>query len=318
MGSSEVEVRLATVDDTDEILDVCGTALGWSDPEFDRSLFRWKHFDNTFGRSIILVAQGDAGLVAVRPFMQWAFHDGTTRVTAARAVDTATHPSAQGRGLFTTLTRAGLEHLEAAGVGFVFNTPNAKSLAGYLKMGWVESGHIEFGFAPRALGRLPRIARSRTAAAKTSVPTPELGVDVENGLRALSSTPPPSVDQPRRGQLRTAHTIETLRWRFAQGPITYRWLPVDEDTSCIVRLRQRGPSRELVIAHIVGDPTRRDLGTSIRRAMREVGADYCLTPANVRSTITSSRFGPTLALRPVTQNPARDDFVWEPGDIELF
>lgn len=303
--------------DDEAILDVCGEALGWSNPEFDRALFRWKHFENAFGPSLILVADDGSNLLAVRPFMQWEFDDGQRRVTAARAVDTATLPAAQGRGLFTALTRSGLDQLETRGVGLVFNTPNDKSLPGYLKMGWVDAGGIDFGFRPRSIARVPRIVRSRTAAAKPSIPTPHLGIGVDAGLEALG----PDLDvssSAEAGLLRTAHTRGTLRWRFAAGPITYRWLQVDEETACIVRLRQRGPSRELVVAHILGDRSGAQTGAAIRTAMRSVNADYCIGPNELHKTVSSTRFGPKLALREVNLRPSEFRFAWEPGDIELF
>lgn len=316
-STNDVQVRLATEDDTDQILDVCGAALGWSDPEFDRRLFSWKHFDNTFGRSMILVAEGESGLLAVRPFMRWRFREADTTIEAARAVDTATLPAAQGRGLFTALTTAGLEELEEQGVGFVFNTPNDKSLPGYVKMGWIESGQIPFGFGLRAPARLPRIVRSRTAAEKRSIVTNELGLGVAEGLSSIHFEATDAGTSTSSGR-RTAHGLDSLLWRYAAGPITYRWVPTGESTGCVVRLRRRGKSRELVVAHTIGDRTSPEARAAIRQAMRTVDADYCLAAAGFSGTFKSSRIGPILALRKVSVVPQPGGFDWEPGDVELF
>jgi GNAT superfamily N-acetyltransferase len=67
--------------------------------------------------------------------------DGTT-INAVRAVDTATHPDWQGRGIFSRLTLGALDDLRDDGVDCVFNTPNDKSRPGYLKMGWQQVGKV--------------------------------------------------------------------------------------------------------------------------------------------------------------------------------
>ncbi len=326
MDSSDIHLRLADASDADGILDVCGTALGWADPEFDRALFRWKHFDNAFGPSIILIAEDDSGLLAVRPLMQWRFATSAdpaagTTITAARAVDTATRPEAQGQGLFRRLTEMGLEELRHRHFGFVFNTPNDQSRPGYLKMGWELAGPVKFGFAFRSPLRLPTIARSRTAARKPSIETPELGIDVSEGLSVLGGdvglAPSFRREQTGTDRLSTAHTLETLRWRFEQGPISYRWLPTGADEGCVVRLRQRGRSRELLIA-LAAVRSTAPAWAAVKHAMRQVNADYCLTPAGFGSAHTIARLGPTLTLRSVDIAPSAETFDWSPGDIEVF
>lgn len=325
MDSSDIHLRLADVNDADDILDVCGSALGWRDPEFDRALFRWKHFDNAFGSSIILVAEDPTGIQAVRPLMQWRFatsadHTAGTTIKAARAVDTATRPEAQGQGLFRKLTEMGLEELKSRQFGFVFNTPNDQSRPGYLKMGWKPAGRVAFGFGLRSPMRLPTIARSRTAAQKRSIETPDLGIDVADGLSSIGTNGglTPAFQSERRDDLlSTAHTLETLRWRFENGPISYRWLATSPDEGCVVRLRQRGPSREFLLAFAVVRSAK-PAWDVVKRAMHQVNADYCLTPAGFGSARTVSRLGPTLTLRSVDLAPSAESFKWSPGDIEVF
>ena len=53
-----------------------------------------------------------------------------------RAVDTATHPDFQRRGIFRLLTRPGSKWRAEQGLDLIFNSPNEKSGAGYLTMGW--------------------------------------------------------------------------------------------------------------------------------------------------------------------------------------
>ena len=119
-------------------------------------LFAWKHLDNPFGRSIILVADAGGTIAGLRAFMRWELTtpDGAT-LRCVRAVDTATHPDFQRRGIFSRLTEAAVEAAREDGVDLIFNTPNEKSGAGYLKMGWQEVGPIGVMVRP-GLGLLRR------------------------------------------------------------------------------------------------------------------------------------------------------------------
>lgn len=144
-----VLVRELAKDDESAVLDLLGVALaGGPTGERTQEFFDWKHRDNPFGSSPGLVAEApDGSIVAVRLFLRWEFvHQGET-VRAVRAVDTATHPSWQGRGLFTDLTRELLDRV-ADDTDLVFNTPNASSLPGYLRLGWSEVGKVPIALHP--------------------------------------------------------------------------------------------------------------------------------------------------------------------------
>ncbi|MEO6122773.1 MAG: GNAT family N-acetyltransferase, partial [Ilumatobacteraceae bacterium] len=135
-ASTELEIRHAVDDDRAAIVDLLGRSLGSDgDPRYP-ALFAWKHDENRFGRSPMWVATDAGRIVAFRTFMRWEFERGGEVVRAVRAVDTATDPEYQGRGLFRSLTLLGLEEMTAERVDFVFNTPNSQSRPGYLKMGW--------------------------------------------------------------------------------------------------------------------------------------------------------------------------------------
>lgn len=306
-----IEIRVAQPDDFDDIVEVCSASLGWKDPDFDRALFRWKHAANPFGRSLIMVAELDGRLVAVRPFMRWRFRRGDDILTAARAVDTATHPDARGKGLFRTLTEAGIELLREEGVDFIFNTPNDQSRPGYLKMGWVEAGHIPVGFRPRSIFTLANLRGARVPATKASLPM-DFGLSVEEGLAATA------LDDGSVERWVTDHDLSTLRWRFSQGPVTYRWVPGPSRSGVIVRARRRGTATELLLAATVGmsDPGAR--ASAVRSALQRSNADYCLGPVDYPKMIPVSRLGPLLTVRTVTTEPRVQDHRWEPGDLELF
>jgi len=304
------EIRAAGADDFEEILDVCSISLGWKNPTFDRALFRWKHETNPFGRSLIMVATHEGRIVAVRPFMRWRFRRGDSTRTAARAVDTATHPDARGQGLFRTLTETGLDVLRDESVGFIFNTPNDQSRPGYLKMGWREVGQVPVGFRLRSLAAAPNLYGARVAAGKASLPL-RCGISVEEGLAATVPNEPPS-------RWSTDHDQATLRWRFSEGPVTYRWLPGPLGSAVVVRARRRGTATELLVAATIGTSDDNARAAAVAGALDQSQADYCLTPAGYPKTATISQLGPLLTMRDVTSNPQPADHRWEPGDLELF
>ena len=310
------EIRIARPDDIDEIFDCCSVSLGWKDRDFDHALFRWKHETNPFGRSLIMVAETSSGIVAARPFMRWRFRRGEATLTAARAVDTATRPEARGLGLFRELTMSGLEVLRGETVDVIFNTPNDKSRPGYLKMGWEEVGRIPFGFRPRSLGALARLRGARVAASKLSQPA-NYGVGVANGLATVQAVGG-LVDSAPTDRWTTDYDIETLLWRFAQGPVAYRFIPGPSGSGTIARTRTRGTATELLIAAAVGHTDLGARAAAMHLAFQRTKADYCLAPASFPQTVATTRLGPSLTMRSVSTDPTPDQHSWQPGDIELF
>ena len=138
----DLTIRVATAADREAIVGLCRASLGWAEGDPNEAFFAWKHDQNAFGASPAWVAVApDGSLAGVRVFLRWQFDtpsEGT--ISAVRAVDTATHPDWQGKGIFTRLTLGALDELRDDGLDVVFNTPNDQSRPGYLKMGWSEVG----------------------------------------------------------------------------------------------------------------------------------------------------------------------------------
>jgi predicted N-acetyltransferase YhbS len=319
---SDLEVRAATDADLPEIIELLRTSMGRADDERFVALFRWKHIDNAFGASPMWVACSDGEIVGLRVFMRWEFERGDSILRAVRAVDTATRPDFQGRGIFTTLTRRGLDEVTAEGVDFVFNTPNDKSRPGYLKMGWRVLGRPVATIRPVGITRLRALLGARTAAQHWSEPL-TVGVDAVDFLadRArvdalLSSRPPAAV-------LRTRSTVEVLAWRFGLPALGYRAISDDKSGSvAFVRVRRRGAAREGVVALMLGANDRRSgqrlLGL-VRRTLRN-DADYLLALGSQPFFVPLRRFGPIVTARGAAGRPPETiaDMQLSLGDVELF
>ncbi len=325
-----VELRRAAADDRAPVLELLGTALGWVPHDATAAFFSWKHDDNPAGASPAWLAVSEDGtLLGYRTFLRWDFVSPSgERHRAVRAVDTATHPDARGRGIFRALTLHALEGLAAEGTSFVFNTPNAQSRPGYLKMGWRDLGRVPTSVTVSGLGGLVRLPEARTAAAKWSEPS-------SAGYPAGELLAHPSVSelvdgQPRPSGLATRRTVEHLRWRYGFGPLCYRAVTLGADPGeglAVFRLRRRGASVEAAICEVLapgGDPA------TVRRLLRSVvrlsGADHLIRlggPLVDRAGfVRITRLGPRLTVRPLgAADHAPVDvagFDLRLGDVELF
>ena len=80
--------------------------------------------------------------------MRWEWKCGNQVYRTFRAVDTATHPSHQGKGIFKKLTLKAVDVAIENGDNFIFNTPNDQSRPGYLKMGWEQIDKVKVALRP--------------------------------------------------------------------------------------------------------------------------------------------------------------------------
>jgi GNAT superfamily N-acetyltransferase len=297
------------------------------DPRFDE-LYAWKHEQNVFGPSVQLVAVDGDAIVGFRAFMRWRFEHRGRVVEAVRAVDTATHPDYQGRGIFTRLTLRALEELRDEEVSFVFNTPNEQSRPGYLKMGWRVVGRPPIAVRPRSLPSAVRMARGHVPAERWSEPT-DVGVDGGQFLRgearvvgALLSS------QPAARGLRTVRSPEYLAWRYGFAFLGYRVLFATrgaEHGVVIFRVRRRGHAREVVLDEVlVPEGDRRVASALVGALAKNTDADYVIRVD--RRALSAGGFfrlprqGPVLTWRAVCDShmPALADWDLTMGDVELF
>jgi GNAT superfamily N-acetyltransferase len=326
-------------DEQDAVLELLRASLG-SGPIGHRpaEFFRWKHFENPFGRSFMLVAEVDNRIVGLRAFMRWLFRAEDREFSAVRAVDTATHPDYQGMGVFSRLTLAALDALHGE-VDFVFNTPNEKSGPGYLKMGWSLVGRIPVWVHVRRPVRFAGRASSLRTGRSGSHPTCAPAVSAPPAGEMLSEFDP--IDELLRRtrsdneRFATDRSARYLRWRYGDAPhLDYRAVryPLEGPLQgfAIFRVRPRGELWESTVTDIVapaGDQeTVRTLLAAIGRAAR---TDYvaCRFPVGhppgvVRGWIKAPG-GITFMV-----NRLRDDLALDPagarswalsiGDLEVF
>ena len=312
--------------DESAVMSLLDAAIGWVPDAQHRAFFTWKHRDNAFGPSPAWVATVGGRVVGFRTFLRWEFLLDGKVVRAVRAVDTATHPDHQGQGVFRALTLHALGALAGEGIGFVFNTPNARSRPGYLKMGWETVGRLGVLARPRSPAALVRLARARTAAGKWSEPS-DAGVPAAEALADTAAVTRLLAALPPGDGLVTHRTPEYLAWRYGFGPLDYRVVtgPAGPAAGMVVfRLRPRGAAREAAVCEELvpgGDP--RLTSHLLARALRESGADHAVRLAGQSPRagfVPVPGQGPTLVFRglDLATMPAPARWHLGLGDVELM
>ncbi len=322
-------VRDASDLDEDAIIDLLQRGMGPGAAPRTRAYWRWKHRAAPFGGSYLRVAEADGRIVGLRAFLRWTWWSGRRPVPAVRAVDTVTHPDWRGHGVFTRLTLDLVERVSWDGVAFVYNTPGAASLPGYLKMGWVSLGRLTPWMRPFA-----RAFRSSLRAVTVLRPARDLiaAPGLDRLLERLGEEEDPRftvrLDRPY------------LAWRYQPPGLLYHaaWrLEGDDPAALVFRIVPRGGRMELRVCEALVPSTtasvrqaRRLLADSARAA----GADFAslFAPAGTAARrlargagfLPLPRRGPVLTARVLNQESALPDPCrrqsWRAsiGSLELF
>lgn len=316
--AERTEIRPFQETDLDGVLEVLRLSLG-EPPGLRRTreLFAWKHFDNPFGRSLMLVAEAEGRIAGFRAFMRWRLEGPTGKTLhCVRAVDTATHPEFQRRGIFRDLTIAGIDRATSEGADLIFNTPNEKSGAGYLTMGWTEIGTV------MPMGR-PELRAVGGKRAEQWRPVPDL--QVSNASAASLANTVAHLARDAQGW-RTPRTSEYLQWRFSAHPTAHYLLYEDDHGAGIGRANLRRGHRELVVSELGGS------SAPIRRLRQASRPDYAvawfssISPERrlaLRAGLLPIPGRPALTLMARPLRPIDDDLSWSRwdlsfGDLELL
>jgi GNAT superfamily N-acetyltransferase len=345
-GAPPFVIRDYAADDEARVLALLRDSLG-TGRAFERStaFWRWKHVQNAFGHSLLLLA-ANGDLYGLRAFMRWRFRTGAGTLAAVRAVDTATNPNYRRLGVFSKLTNAAIDRARGTGVDLIFNTPNQYSLPGYLKLGWTLVGR------PRLLVRLLRpfrivasLARRRSEEGETH---PETRASSHHGVERLLEHREALGQLLRENdahfgdRIRTDRSEPFIGWRYASSPeLPYgaAWVGARPDRAAIIyRPNHRRGLREIMVVDLLvgreGVRAARDAVQGLIRSVDAADADYLVASARPGSThwralrragfLSVPRIGPNLTVRPLSaaaegQLPTQLD-RWELslGDLEVF
>lgn len=237
-----MQVKQAENTDLPEMIELLKKSLGEGLIPKSEEYFKWKHFQNPFGESKILIAKEDDKIIGLRAFMKWKWKNGSEIIKAVRAVDTATHPDYQGRGIFKKLTLQAVEECKSEGYGLVFNSPNNNSRPGYLKMGWIDEGKMPLLL--RAGSLMPAFYSEGRATKVYDI------FSIEKELEKVNDS---YVFPFSNKIIYTPLSAEYLKWRFRDCPIVNYGAIIEPGFGIIFRLKRLNKFIELRICEIWSD-----------------------------------------------------------------
>ena len=228
------------------IIQLLKASLGDGSSEKSERYWNWKHVNNPFGASPVLVAEENGELIGIRAFMRWDWQMGDKIYRCLRAVDTATHPAHQGKGIFKKLTLQLIEEAGKQGYDFIFNTPNTQSTPGYLKMGWKTWGKVPLWLHPVAVFKKPDMQVWEKC--KQELQQADFSI-----IKINTWTFPPAGGM--QGGVFTPVTPQWLSWRYRDCPVKdyglFRYQHKGNEVNLFFCLKGSGMKTELRICSAI-------------------------------------------------------------------
>lgn len=314
-----MEVREALESDIPNIIEVLKASLGEVSSRKTQEVWEFKHVKNPFGKSLVLLAIIENEIVGVRAFMKWKWQLGEKEFIACRAVDTATHPAHQGKGIFKKLTLKALDIAKINGWHFIFNTPNDQSKPGYIKMGWSEIDRVKVQFTP--VNYFLKVLPSKKV----------FDWNLSNNLTENSSELLFKHNQrSKMNGLFTPKNLEFLSWRYMQNPMQKYLVFSNENLFIAAYVKMRGKIREFRVAELIYEEKNqlRHANGIIQEMALEVNAHLISCQPiklNAKFYNLNLKLGPTLTFKHLNLNNQEqlevskiDNWDYSIGDLELF
>ncbi len=310
-----MEISVAQEVDLPEMIALLRKSLGEKLIPKSEAFFIWKHQKNIFGKSKTLLALEEGKIIGLRTFMHWNWVRGNEVLKAVRAVDTATDPAFQGKGIFRTLTLSAVESCKADGIDLVFNTPNPISMQGYLKMGWTTAGRMPLFAGPGYV-----------------IPA-KFNVETECKMEELFPVNPVNNWHHSDKYFHTPISKDYLQWRFKDCPVVKYGGVIENDFGFIFRLKPVKNLFELRICEIWNSDasSAASLKNALRNCIKKLKPAIVTCAPSPLTTFVKPlnrmlgpfKKGPLTTVRPLLKNDLSDfkEFKnWQPsiGSLELF
>jgi GNAT superfamily N-acetyltransferase len=309
-------IRKAEESDTESIIELLKVSLGENLLPKSIDFWKWKHQENPFGKSPVVLAEDNGKVIGVRAFLRWEFSQGNKLIPCGRAVDTAVHPAHQGKGIFTKLTKTLLEEVKKEGFDLIYNTPNPQSLPGYLKMGWKKWGRLPLKIQlhfPKPWSNSPLINFDWSEARSL--------------IQEIETASNPSFMAQSRIKPGYIH------WRYENCPVVnYSFISDFKSYLLIFRIKEGKWGRELRICDLFcGVNFDKVAKRALNRQFKELVISEKIrfssfSGLNSKSENLNLGLLPVLPLGPLVTlnqlnkdlNCAKIDWNWSLGDLELF
>ena len=313
-----MEIREANQKDISDIVKVLKASLGEDQIELSEKVWRFKHINNPFGKSIVFIALENEQIIGVRAFMRWEWQCASNKYKALRAVDTATHPEHQGKGIFKKLTLKAVDFAITNNNSFIFNTPNEQSRPGYIKMGWKQVGKIYVGLKP-SLSFLKPKASQQDYSIEKNISQTEIEVLCKDWNKRLKA----------KSGLFTPKSAEMLRWRYEENPLQSYQVNSGNGYYMAAYVKTRGKFKEFRIAEYIYDENvvnKKELKKIIKKIITKFGCHIIsFSPNLLQLSGRKGNLGPVLTFNALNlENKEKEHFLkiknWNNslGDLELF
>lgn len=310
-------IKEATLADIPRIVPVLKASLGEKDLPLSEEIWNFKHVDNPFGQSLVLIAVEDGEIIGVRAFMKWELHKEGEKYNCYRAVDTATHPEHQGKGVFKKLTLKAVELAKENNDNFVFNFPNEKSRPGYLKMGWEKAGKLEVAIKP-----------SFSSFWKLNKPT-NYSVEYKSSAKEVDELCESWNNRVKeKNGLYTKKSHQYLEWRYEKNPLLQYEVLATQSFYLAGCIKTRKGVKELRITecihnNLTGLP---EIKKVVRRWASKFGAQFVsFSPKLINMFSYKGQIGPILTVRELNLKQQEmniflkiENWNYSLGDVELF
>lgn len=312
-----MNVRESKKEDVPQITALLQASLGESLLKKTERTWHFKHLQNPFGVSKVLLAEKDNTLIGARALMQWRWQLGKQVWTAYRAVDTATHPNHQGKGIFKKLTLQLVDNIQQLGECFVFNTPNEQSRPGYLKMGWEVVGNIKVALVPTFVYSIRYLFTKR-------INTTIISTD---RLEVLCSEH--NINLSNQNKLFTPKSSQYLQWRYEENPLQSYFIFTTENCFVTMYVKKNRFFKELRVVEVISNQTP-GIKTIIQKAIvAQAIQQGCFIISTADPSLFNvsiyGAFGPKLTLRALTGDhffihtaQKIQNWNYSLGDLELF
>jgi GNAT superfamily N-acetyltransferase len=330
----KITFRFCENKDIKSVVELLQIGLGNTKIPKTEEYWNWKHNQNPFGKSFILLACDENKIIGVRAFMQWKFINKDKRLFAVRAVDTVTHPEYQGLGIFKKLTLTLVDELSKKNISIVYNTPNQKSKPGYLKMGWKIYGKstLKIKFQNLLFILLYKIQKVNflKVSIKQDHSCKEFFFDsqIENVIQ--------NNKQKNQDYFCTDYSLEYLKWRYFDLPV-FDYGQINDKSNWILffRLKRTKGLNELRITDFfVHEDFEqfKDLKVQLQKLLKTYKADL-ITVSGENGFVFNKilpklgffnigQKGIEITLRELNLNHEnindREKWGWTAGDLELF
>lgn len=318
-------VRHSTAKDLPQIIALLKQSIGEVLTPKTEAYFSWKHDQNPFGKSKVLLAIENDKIIGLRAFMYWSWVSQNEKLSAVRAVDTATDPAFQGKGIFKKLTLQVVDECKAEGVDMVFNSPNPISMQGYLKMGWSPAGRLPLYIGIGSL--LPRFYSAETITGFYNEYSFEAAIKKLDSNWALPIA---------TNFLHTPVHYKYLSWRYRDCPVAKYGAVIEPGKfGFVFRLKKLKKFMELRICEVwtesapgadeLAKKAFKKLTRKIRPALISSGASPLFSNGEKQITKFFGPYkkGPVITIRPLATdnlNNFEEFNHWQPslGAMELF